>query len=65
LNNVHFLSLGGPSFSERIFHRIGRNGIKAKKTKNSGISLFCRVFLEVVLIESNALESLPISGTSL
>jgi hypothetical protein len=38
---------------------------KAKKTKNSGISLFRRVFHEVVLIESNALETLPTSGTSL
>jgi hypothetical protein len=35
------------------------------KTKNYGISLFRRVFHEVVLIESDALESLPTSGTSL
>jgi hypothetical protein len=37
---------------------------KSEKDKNSGISLFRRVFHEVVLIESDALETLPTSGTS-
>jgi hypothetical protein len=37
---------------------------KAKKDRNSGISLFRRVFHEVVSIESNALESLAASGTT-
>jgi hypothetical protein len=35
-----------------------------KKTKNSRISLLHKIFHEVVLIESNALETIPTSGTS-
>jgi hypothetical protein len=55
------------SFCVKIFRKISeekKKKEKRKKTKNSRISLFRRVFHEVVLIEPNALESLLTSGTS-
>jgi hypothetical protein len=58
------------SFCVKFFRKISEEKKKKekrkkqKRQKNSEISLFRRVFREAVLIESNALESLPTSGTS-